>query len=986
LFVAFRGVALSRGARLLLLRLLDPAPAPHALRSVAELHQALVELVDYWDAPAQAMPAVDPSSAQASSQLLSRLAIEVQRAPETSLIVAQRYDWYKQALSSVEKAVQSELGVWITINEAMRPGFARIEQMWRWLVDVWPLTWVTPLSRAWFSHQPRSSDQELTVLIQALLNRRWDNLDSILQQQLRGAPPAVQPHLRQLLAVVDAYRALDQVELLLHESPPNYAGALNTFVPARDTLPLDLRVAELAAKIDAGIQSGAQITALLGELADLQRQPPSQAVQRQIWERMQQLRQLGVTDQRYASQQQTIALITKAQHVYAETLTKIERQDWSAARQLVADRSEQAALRTIAPDLDAKLASLAARIEREATLSELAQAGEKLQDALTHGIFAEAQQYAAQAVSLAEAHTPIAPEAARRIQLLADAIQPIYQRWIALQQGRYEAAAGLPQPSESVDSLVQLLADLDDLATQGRTLTQAATLTTAQASYNAITQAAAQEHTPATQRLWDQLHQRALHHLERTLVETMRQPELNQELLTAVDTALQQLWSDRKDPLGRVANLLRQRRQQDYIEQLGATLRNDLRQLQDDYSALDRSVNMLSSETAAQIRTIHQDLVAQRALTPSLALAPSNEQSSAPPAAAPTGSNGHQDQPTLPATLSQSYAAPERSASATLDEPTSDDADDLASAAQSRQRSRQHVRRALGLVAVLLLLGVVLLISTRTWLVSAITDRQPQTSIVAAASNPAAASASAAAALVAPAPSPASSRAALSPVVNTATASEPSPAAAGSAAPSPESSALAETTTDVALTVTRPLTDVPDQPWILQAAEIGKATAIGATVQGQRIEMKLIPQADQDSIGVQLPPDLLKSLTPFSEAPAIKLQPSAGFQPVTVKLSDLVVAVEGIEQARPTFPDEVQEQGAYLWNNLYRRTAPQDALKLSSQTADGVYVLLNDGDSVHILASTGTFYLVEVVSNKASGNAPDMLGKRGWVRREFIEK
>lgn len=996
LFVAFRGLPLSRGTRLLLQQLLDPTPGPTALRSVADLHQALVELVSYWDNPLQTLPQLDSGSAQASSQLLTRLAIEVQRAPETSLVAVQRRDWYRQTLLAVEKAVQSELGVWITINEAMRPGFGRIEQMWRWLVDVWPLSWIVPLSRAWFSSQPRASDRELALLNQALVHRRWTELDLMLQQQLNSAPPPVQAHLRQIRAVIDAYRALDQVELLLRESPPNYVGALNRLVPARDTLPQELRVAELAAQIDAGIQSGTQITRLLGELADLLRQPPSQALQRGIWEVLQQLQQLGVTDQRYLSQQQTIMVIDQAARAYADAMDQLDGQQWGAAHATLSMWRDQPQLRAAAPDLSARLTALCDSIPREAALSELSSLSAQIQRALAQAEFTEAESYAAQAIELAEAHAAIVPDAARRIRELAATIQPVCQRWGALQESRYDQAALIKLPEGPAAGLHQLLADLENLTAQGEQLVQATTLVQAHASYALIAQATgARERPAAAQQLWERLRQRARQQLEHALIEALSRPTPDAAVLASADAALHQLSTERHDQLGQIAAMLKQHQQQDSIEWLGTGLREELKRLATAQSALITNVTALHGQTTAQIESIRQELAAQ------FDKQQVGQAGGAPPAIAPAEPAAPPAEPVRLASPAQPDREPHAqppSIVAGQPAPSTSEHADLAGPGPHPVR---RVRNVLGIGAVLLLVAVLLLIGLRPWLFSSSVGAEllPQPTVAPSsaaftAANPAAASltAQAASPVASLAPPPASPA---SPVATAAALSIPLPdSAAARLAPTTLSIPVPDSTdarlarnADVDVTVSVPPRDAWNQPWTLRAPGIGSVTTIVVVVAGQRLEPELTAQPDADSITIRLPPNLLNALPSFSEPPTIELQAGRGFKPVSVNFSEMAITVEGIQLVAAQFPNELQRRGAYLWVDPNKRAVPQDTVKPGDLGPNVLsYVLLNDGDNVKVLKNDGTFYWVEVISNQADNDSTLVLGKQGWVRRQFIEK
>ncbi|HEY1015148.1 MAG TPA: lipopolysaccharide kinase InaA family protein, partial [Herpetosiphonaceae bacterium] len=357
LFGAFDGAPLSRGARLLLLRLFDPTVI-NRIGTLEELHGALRELLDLWEHPLSQRPEPPVGAAdrwERLSKQLSAVAIEVQRDPADTLAIARRHDWARAVAHDVSREARGALAAWIEHPD--RPGIVRLTDMWCWLPDIWPLMWLIPLARAW-RESPAiapTRDPQLAQLASALLQRRWDELDRQLGYAEAGAPPEIAVFLGRLRDLLAAGAELAEAQRIIAAAPPDYPRAFQRILPVEPLLRGDEQAAAVIESIAAGSLQIADIRRLAERCATLAAQAPSTQRHLERWRALSELRQnYQLTHQDYERCQALEAERAAVAPALSQLRALLAAESWQAAL----DRAEAISL---SPEFRAELPDLAAQ-------------------------------------------------------------------------------------------------------------------------------------------------------------------------------------------------------------------------------------------------------------------------------------------------------------------------------------------------------------------------------------------------------------------------------------------------------------------------------------------------------------------------------------------------------------------------------------------------------------------------------------------------
>lgn len=366
LFTKERWPGLTRGARLLLARLLDPHFDSIAIMDVATLHAALQELARDWLETEQAsMPSLEAQTPRALSAWLTRVAIAAQQA-DARADAGTRQGWYAQALHEAEKEGQKLLTRWLRYPDNLRNGLGKIEAWYDWLPDVWPLSYAVPLARAWFAEISPERDQHLAKVLHLALQRNWRELRAIITQLLpstQASPTtALQEQMNDLAAVAEAYERLPEIETLLTDG--QVAEAARVLDTVRAVVPLDAQVTTLERRIMGEMTGLAEVQRVRARIKALSQEPPSaqgQAVMLTLWEK---LRVLGYSNQTEEQAQRAVVFQIKgAWQSYIRARAAWQNSDGQRARESLA-QCNIATLRHTAPDLFHALKTLQDRVER----------------------------------------------------------------------------------------------------------------------------------------------------------------------------------------------------------------------------------------------------------------------------------------------------------------------------------------------------------------------------------------------------------------------------------------------------------------------------------------------------------------------------------------------------------------------------------------------------------------------------------------------
>lgn len=539
LLLAFQGTPLSRGARLLLLRLLDPNH-PQPIRHVDELDAALREVLVFWDVPLRERPEFDASTPQSLSLLLSHLAVESQRGAD-SPVAADCIEWLADAQRAAQAEIHRRIAGWRANPDSLRAAQRRIEEPWLWLPDLWPLNWLVPLSRLWVKHLPREQDLKLSELADAMSAQQWDRIATLAQQLQASAPAPLAATLQEIYKVALAYRSLDQIEQLLRTAQPDHATALHRLIPLRAALPLEPRMALLARQVDAGIELTGRMARLREQIADLGSRAPDRHSQRELLRLFDDLRVLGLNDQRYAEQQQKVAQIDAAEQALRQA-----QSDHLAAQRLLAPWLEHAELAVSAPDLAHEIGDLAAELARREAQAQVDRLFTQLRLALEAGHLGAAADLLRQVRLIAtNLGDQVSAVARGEIERLEAALPQITALWQALEHGKLAGVAALNTTRQPAVALPLAFA-LNELVDLLQKLTRASDLPAAMEVYEQIaTRPTGTGASLAVTPLWDRLHSLAVARLTQAIRAVLEGPEaIIDEQIRQCEQALDLLRSD----------------------------------------------------------------------------------------------------------------------------------------------------------------------------------------------------------------------------------------------------------------------------------------------------------------------------------------------------------------------------------------------------------------------------------------------------------
>lgn len=470
LFDVFRGLPLSRGARLLLLRLSTTNSLPNMLRNVDDLHTALQELHGYWRQPVQDLPRLKEKSAEAHACLLNQMSIEMQRPAGDGTIPAQRREWYDHILKMAEKYVQNEIADWVDLPNAMRARVGRMEQLWCWLPDIWPVLWIVPIMRSWFACKPDQNDQQLGVLVQYTLNRQWEQLETMLSR-LDGMEKTIQPHLDSLRRVARIYQHIETLEQHVRTSPDAYPDVARKLLELRVPLPLEWRVRTLLSLGASAPEQHAEMNRLRKEAEILRDQPLTSERQERLWEVMQGLRKQGggINDEDYKNQAKIVTHIQRIRHGLAEVEKYVALHDWVSAQKILVSHLQQKDVQEFAPDLYHILTERYQDMQRQAVFVPFEAAYEHLRTCIERVAFDEAQRAFDTIMPMIEKSPALLSDYTDKMTSIAETLKMAKRRYEQVRAGKYPATPEQekkyePAPSYPIGELSRVMRHLDELA------------------------------------------------------------------------------------------------------------------------------------------------------------------------------------------------------------------------------------------------------------------------------------------------------------------------------------------------------------------------------------------------------------------------------------------------------------------------------------------------------------------------------------------
>jgi serine/threonine protein kinase len=407
LFISGRARHLSRGARLLLLRLFAPMPN-NAIRDVATLQLVLRHLVLAWSTPFVEGFLSTTELGAKRSDLLDRMDIELRRRQVSQPENIHFSALYKEFIERTQKDIQSRLNTWLTIPTALRAGYRDIVDVWQWLPDMWPLQYLVPLVGLWFSAHPKDQDAELINLVRVMSSSKWDDLSQYSFKPNLEASSLLKIRRQQINEVARAYQNLQKLESAITNSNPDYMDLGRQLQSLADKIPLEAKIIQIQGIISAGLKRQEDIGRLLDKEKTLREQAPTSLLQEELLEVATQLHNLHYTDSdpRRANQQKIVdeirnakARLTEAQHSLSSA------NDWSSVLENVGPLKENPSLSQYAPDLIDELNIIydkAIDLRRQYLRGMLSSSKDEVKALIDQGQFSDASKRALQAVNTTE--------------------------------------------------------------------------------------------------------------------------------------------------------------------------------------------------------------------------------------------------------------------------------------------------------------------------------------------------------------------------------------------------------------------------------------------------------------------------------------------------------------------------------------------------------------------------------------------------------
>ncbi len=486
LFVAVSGRPLSRGVRGLIFRSLaaayldsemsTPTPKyPGALTTVDALHDAIAEQHAYWTQPSAALPKVAAPTPRALAALLDQVSVELQRPVAQRRTFDDPLDWLLDAYAQAQTEAINHLKPWLSVPENLRTVFPKIEEIWFWLSDVWPLVVVVPLSKLSFRHVARRQDDWLVKLIKELLTDQFTDAATTARQLAAVAPAPLAALLELTAQSAEAYLKLATLEQALDDPQLDYEAALRELTQVREVIPFEPRTLKVQRKLTSGEEISERTLQLQPRLYELSRCSPQSQTQRELLAVMERLRELGGDDPRYAMQQQTVALIDQAEQALAAAREAAEAGDWATVRTNLAAWASHADLRAVAPDVAVQLAALFATAEERPVARRLGDFLAQVQAALRAGDVILATTLCEDARQTFAGN----PSILDRVAALEQALTPLVTIIIQFQQ---DPTATRPRldPAKYPSACYPLVAQINALIGVGQALTQAKTIEASQ--------------------------------------------------------------------------------------------------------------------------------------------------------------------------------------------------------------------------------------------------------------------------------------------------------------------------------------------------------------------------------------------------------------------------------------------------------------------------------------------------------------------------
>lgn len=1023
LFVAFRGQALSRGVRLLLLRLHDRAQ-PNAITALEQLHDAASELAVAWDTPMAALPPLQERQPNELSHALSQAAIEHQRRAANSVFPGEQERLFGEAVAHVQREVRGELGAWIAIQDQIRARLPAIERLTAWLPDIWPLLWLTAFARAWTQHQQRSADAQLKPLIQALIDQKWDDVGQWAGANAGELPAALQPALAALRAICAAYARLDEAEERLSAGKPSEA--LTIANELRNRLPLERRAQVLYQRAVAGTNEPQRISQLRSEISDLQAQPPTLARQYAIWERMRELAPLQPNHPAYEQQQACLEHLARAEQAYAAAAAAERLKRWGEGKAALDGWAGDAALRQHAPDFARAVEDLHGRLELAAALKPVAALYDQALAAAGAGDWLAARA----ALTLAGAQTDA--NWSSQTQAGIAALQALEQAADALAAGQTDTLGEIPDAGPLQPLAKALKAARDRHAALSADTPLASLID----GWRHADRQARQSSMPVAASAWQALAERALDAVERRALREIgphHRPEQREAAASAINAVLPE--AHRPALLEAVRRFERDAFRQTELkplnEQLAAAQQSDSQlargmqllqsavdghrasadslrdELRDGLRACQASLSAIEiaqSSAAADLKALSQAVAAARPQEPAAAPGPRPDHASD---ARPEGSDVAGTQPSAirsgakPAGEPRRPAAPERRAVAAI--PREPVAPPPAPEPSAPPRGRRGPagwtsRQTYGFVAI----GAMLIFAA---LGTAWTIRQGQAAgavnatAARASTRPAAGGTSAPASRATPAGATPTGSPADAPTAALSSTAALTPTAAIPPLPEELSRLLDAAAQTIGLAPPQALT-------ITSTAELENATGATLLLTGKALTIPLTLERPAGQVRLTPISMTLKTLRGdfvLTETHSLlRFDPAIGEAKVQVR--QLRTTVRGVQHALKGPPSEQLfvdgAQGALLWQTAEVATNRVANAVDSVKGGDG-YTLLADNDIVDILAAKGDRYLVRVVSNQldklnlggdfslppgwAKSLDNNTAAPQGWVLRSIID-
>jgi serine/threonine protein kinase len=979
LLLAFQGRPLSRGTRLMLLRLFDPSH-PQPIRQVDEWSTVLKRLVALWEQPLRERPTPDGATLQTLSHTLDHLSVELQRGEVERVPVAS--DWMVELLRPVQLNVQQRVRIWLADREALRSSLRQIEEPWQWFPDLWPLGWLVPLCRAWFQQFPRERNSALAELAAQLAAGQWEQIEA-QTEQLSSLPAPLGLQIQRLREAARAYRLLEQAEQQLQSATPNYALVLEQLRTLRQTLPSEPRVWRLERLTSLGAERAETIVQLWDRIAELSGQPPTSDRQHRIYAELLKLHRLDVADPRLASQKQVIDLIDRAKQALAVAEAEPLPQRADIAIKHLSPWLNHAELEQAAADLAEQIRACWETASRSLVGQQLASVLRDLREAASAGDFAQAAQ------SLQEARQIVGREGARlpataaaRLDQMEDGLAQIRALWEAL--GQTPVRQARPLELADLPPLLQPLAwALNRLAAQHQQLQQSdQDLTSLLRACDQLRPVAASPEISGVVPLQRALQADVSGAIRQRLRDLLQQPgPLSQEQLALAEAALAELRSASQSDLAPLEQLCQRHRDaqtltlvQAEIGRLETRLKDEAALQRDEQVALKKELLAGMANLAAQgpgrelgsaIQQVEQQLKEQLGELQKLVERQINHQHILQNQVIgwqqALGQTTGTSQPPVSQDTTNATQPPDLAGA---------DTDPVEEATQLRGLEGADVGPVLTLwgalrraTVSLWALGLIVLVGVALGITSLVLGRSL---------------------LMAPTIAPTADAQTALPLPT----DQPPPTAPSTAVSEQRRSVAAVAATALITTVAIPALapTVQVEPAVASLSQTvtlsrpGLGPARQITVQG--ITRPITPTvASPDRWQLLLPEDLLASSDASLTLPQpLHLDLGNGIT-ATLQLSQTVLTVRGFGQAAQDERFSYQgEAGAYLWSTPDGKNTNIDIVRLPDKPNE--YVLLTDGDQVLILGCQGERYRVRVLSNALDKEKAN--GLEGWIRKAIV--